>query len=575
MRVRWSLTDPAQPLPAGIDLLEFVAEYEGAPEGGVPWGSTVANLEDSDGNGRVEDVSPPLPTGIPITIRITGVASGAPAYVGHVGPIVLSPGERRYVEPAMFRVGTSTALVPGAMSGRILHTSTALPDGRVLVAGGFTGVRSTSCPDDVAMGARCFDLEGADDAYVYDPTSARFHPVQGGMLEARGGHTATALPDGRVLLAGGASEAVLVMTPQGSVDATTGYAISILPRDAEGASSALATFELFDPEANAELEDVDADGDPGRGGFVGAADAPRSPGRLDHARFFATASAVPGTGRVVIAGGGGGDPAATATFTVFDADRAGGYGVLGGGDTALVTPRLVPGSAAVGSGSSASVWIVGGTDAQDDSMLAEVWSASASDPIGASAPASEEPLLFPQQMAGVPASHPEWSLLRPIVEAIGTAGHIAVIGWYGPLCPVGDTTAVFAGGADPVERCGFARRSFTIDVETGLAQPTATNSPHAFGAAARLDDGRVLVTGGIGSLIWSANGAIDVLTGAIGGDGAAVVSPTPLTLTEARAFHTSTGLPDGGALTVGGLRFDASVMNATLPAPEVIYLAPR
>src|SRR5690606_19569145 len=123
MRVRWSLTDPAQPLPAEIDLLEFVAEYEGAPDGGVPWGSTVANLRDDDGNGRVEDVSPPLPTGIPITIRITGVVSGVPAYVGHVGPIVLQAGERRYVEPAMFRIGASTALPAGAVSGRILHTA--------------------------------------------------------------------------------------------------------------------------------------------------------------------------------------------------------------------------------------------------------------------------------------------------------------------------------------------------------------------------------------------------------------------------------------------------------------------
>src|SRR5690606_22385774 len=99
--------------------------------------------------------------GIPITIRITGIAGGAPLYVGHIGPVVLQAGERRYVEPAMFRIGASTAVPAGGMRGRILHTSTALPDGRVLIAGGFSSVRPTTCPDELPMGARCFDLDAS------------------------------------------------------------------------------------------------------------------------------------------------------------------------------------------------------------------------------------------------------------------------------------------------------------------------------------------------------------------------------------------------------------------------------
>ena len=64
------------------------------------------------------------------------------------------------------------------------HTATLLPNGRVLIAGGFTENGLTAS------------------AEVYDPTSQRFDLV-GSMLVARGGSTATLLPSGDVLVAGG------------------------------------------------------------------------------------------------------------------------------------------------------------------------------------------------------------------------------------------------------------------------------------------------------------------------------------------------------------------------------------
>jgi hypothetical protein len=69
---------------------------------------------------------------------------------------------------------------------RSSHTATALPDGRVLVAGGYSGTYLNS-------------LE------IFDPKTNEFHTA-GSLREARSGHTATLLPDGRVLFVGGVGD---------------------------------------------------------------------------------------------------------------------------------------------------------------------------------------------------------------------------------------------------------------------------------------------------------------------------------------------------------------------------------
>jgi Bacterial Ig-like domain (group 2)/Galactose oxidase, central domain len=69
------------------------------------------------------------------------------------------------------------------------HTATLLPDGKVLITGGFTD--ST--------------LVGIDTAEIYDPAKATFLPTNKPMVVGRWAHTATLLPDGTVLLVGGGS----------------------------------------------------------------------------------------------------------------------------------------------------------------------------------------------------------------------------------------------------------------------------------------------------------------------------------------------------------------------------------
>jgi hypothetical protein len=68
---------------------------------------------------------------------------------------------------------------------RMAHTATTLPDGRVLVAGGFTN-----------------PTQAAHAAELYDPVTRRFLPLPP-MITMRHSHTATLLPNGLVLIAGG------------------------------------------------------------------------------------------------------------------------------------------------------------------------------------------------------------------------------------------------------------------------------------------------------------------------------------------------------------------------------------
>lgn len=82
--------------------------------------------------------------------------------------------------------GTLTATAEMS-APRAAHTATALPDGRVLVAGGFV------------------EKGSARGAEVYDPAAGRFLPLPA-MTVTRHSHTATLLPNGKVLIAGGFGE---------------------------------------------------------------------------------------------------------------------------------------------------------------------------------------------------------------------------------------------------------------------------------------------------------------------------------------------------------------------------------
>ena len=228
------------------------------------------------------------------------------------------------------------------------HTATLLPDRTVLVAGGF------STKDETTPTAS---------AEVYDPARGSWAAV-GDMAHARAGHTATLLPDGTVLVTGGASHnggngsplaSAEVYDPAGRTwtavgdmtDARAGHTATLLPdgtvlvvggvgtdtQEVSPANTALASAELYDPDRKSWtttgalhegraghtatlLDDgsvlVTRPGrlgsaelfDPGLGSWM-------TTGNMAHARFAYTATLLT-DGTVLVAGGYGDDPLASA-----------------------------------------------------------------------------------------------------------------------------------------------------------------------------------------------------------------------------------------------------------------------
>ena len=92
----------------------------------------------------------------------------------------------------MYDPSTGSWTAAGMMSEqRLYHGTTLLPDGRVLVTGGLRN-NEDGGPDRLAT------------AEVYDPETGEWSAT-GNLVAPRLSHTATLLPDGRVLLAGGAA----------------------------------------------------------------------------------------------------------------------------------------------------------------------------------------------------------------------------------------------------------------------------------------------------------------------------------------------------------------------------------
>jgi len=172
-------------------------------------------------------------------LGLVGTVSGCAAYVTGVN-------EDRAADVGL----GSVSRIRNMSTGRAAHTATLLPDGRVLVAGGFTGGNPFSS------------------AEFFDPATEAFKAA-GNMSVARAGHTATLLSNGKVLIAGGYNGSYLAsaelydpatnsFTPASAMTAARGGHVATLLQNGKVLLAGgvgvgwtfLASAEVYDPATN-------------------------------------------------------------------------------------------------------------------------------------------------------------------------------------------------------------------------------------------------------------------------------------------------------------------------------------
>ena len=260
----------------------------------------------------------------------TPLPNGKVLVAGGVGSSYLS-------SAAMYNPSNGAWTATGSMTAaRGYHTATSLQDGRVLVAGGYKagGTGVSGYPMNVEL---------------YDPSNGTW-TATGSMITARADHTATPLPDGRVLVAGGhgisgyLSSAEMydpsngTWTATGSMVAARGSHTATLLPDGKvfvtggyNGSSHLSSAELYNPSngtwtatgsMTAFRQDhtasllpdgkVIAVGGHGISGYLSSAELYNpsngtwtATGSMSAARSSHTATPLP-DGKVLVAGGGNG-----------------------------------------------------------------------------------------------------------------------------------------------------------------------------------------------------------------------------------------------------------------------------
>lgn len=390
---------------------------------------------------------------------------------------------------------TFTALPAAMTTPRYGHTIALLPNGSVLVAGGFSSTGTTP-------GA-------TNSAEFYNPATGNFTRNSTTMTTARMGHTATVLPNGLVLLAGGQNGSVaafgsaelyssvtntFALLTATMATARTNHAAAVLPNGLVllmggiGTSGTLGSAEQYDPVAQNNASET----------FAALAAA------MTTTRSGHTATLLP-NGSVLLAGGQDSSGTILQSAEIFSSVTQ--------QFTTLAANMTVPRTGHTATLlSSGQVLLTGGT------------------PSGGTSVASAE--LFN------PATNTFSSLSSTMTTA--RSGHTATLLPNGEVLLAG---GVGSSGAtlQSAELYNIESNSFTL---TGSMTTPRTNH-----TATLLANGLVLLTGGFGA---SGSTGAPMNSWESFHSGANTFSAVNSVMSTARAGHTATLLPNGLVLFAGG-----------------------
>jgi hypothetical protein len=526
---------PMEPPLPGMDLTSarVPLALEGdctADNGFVEFADEVTNLRAVvTGPGMDEPISAEGPLGEPLVIEGITVgegrrialygesANGAPTWRAIANDVLVEQDSNTTVEMLMARVADLSCPRNLQHRPRAFHTATQLHDGRVLLVGG--AETEGDCG-----GASC--LSASQYAEIYDPKTGSHTAVAAALNEPRMFHTATLMPDGRVLVAGGASEAELV-----AVDANNPFPIR--------ATRVVGTIEVFDP-ATESFSLVGSD--------------PEGP-RVFHA---ATQMVLGNVTYVLLSGGidglndAGPNDLSNAYYSTTRCSTTGT--ILCEAWNAMVKPRAGHMSFKLDTG---QVVMWGGAVETSNVGERAGWQLEWYQPGGqgfemmnvAGAPGAERNLFFAAHeqyvdyrvlAAGGLIRNPDGSFTMATLDDNGTE---AVVYAY-------DATAIAPYGGIAVGKPSQPRMA--------LSTPRFMGSAATLPTSTLLDDGtlktvrRVVIAGGFSSLGMAASSAL-----AIYNEFALTVSPLsvggqPRTLRQARGGLSAIGIGDGTVLISGG-----------------------
>jgi len=387
------------------------------------------------------------------------------------------------------RLGASAAnLFAGTGSlatGRYNHSSTVLPNGKVLVVGGVSDSGVSGNPS----------LTSAE---LYDPAAGTWSST-GPLNAARSGHTASLLPNGKVLVVGGG-----------------------------GVAGVLASAELYDP----------------------ATGTWRATGSMANARSYHTTTVL-NNGKLLVAGGYNGSYLASAELYDPATGAWSPTGALSVTHHEHTATLLANGKVLVAAGRYDNYSAISVAELYDPST--GTWSATAS---LASARYFHTATLMPNGKVLVAGGYNGSTFVNPEIydPAAGTWSSTAALATNrfihtASLLPNGKV--LVSGGSND---SGQLSTSELYDPATGVWSGTgALATARAYHTATLLPNGKLLIVGGWNSGVNpSYLASAEVLDSAAGSWGATG------SLASTRISHTSTLLPNGKVLVAGGSSYLAS-----------------